>query len=487
MTNQLAEWPIPVIVEASDAEDLNLQLNGCTDDWIAIQRAGYELSSEAGSSVAAVLEAWPNAAFIYGDLLSKVSANSGGPPLPDWSPMWFLGNFYTGGCLLIRRDAAIAAGGFNTDAGNAQLYDLALRLMESGGPVVRTPIALSRRLAGEDNADIADDERQAVQSHCDRRGRGAIVEHGPVAGLRQIIRKPPAGLRASIIIPTAGTWGDLFGENKCMVINAVRSILAHDYAVDFEIVIVADDRGDLSYLAELVSVGGSQVRVVMFDKPFNFAEKVNIGTLGATSDVLIFVNDDTQVISPRWLDQLCALAMESDVGAVGPKLMYPSGAIQQAGMVLRTNPWWIENADTRRPDTGGRLGHRQLDHDVVAVTGAALATRRSVYLDLGGMCESFPGAFNDVDYCFKAITAGLRNISANSVSMYHFESMSREGYISDRDQALVFARWKSVVRDDPYLRYAGSTRPGHRPTSHVVATSLSGSADALVVPVGPQL
>ncbi len=292
MTNQLDEWPIPVVVETSDAADLNLQLNGCTDDWIAIQRAGYELSSEAGLSVAAVLETWPNAAFIYGDLLSNSSANSEDPPLPDWTPMWFLGNFYTGGCLLIRRNAAIAAGGFNADAGNAQLYDLALRLMESGGPVVRTPIALSRRLDDGDKADIADDEFWAVQSHCDRQGRGAIVEHGPVAGLRRIIRKPPAGIRASIVIPTCGAAGDYFGEHGCLVINAVQSIVSHDYVTDYEIIVVADDRGDTGYLAELAKIAGSCLKIVMFDKPFNFAQKVNVGALHADGDIVVFLNDD---------------------------------------------------------------------------------------------------------------------------------------------------------------------------------------------------
>ena len=131
-----------------------------------------------------------------------------------------------------------------------------------------------------------------------------------------------------------------------------------------------------------------------------------------------------EVITRDWLDHLCSLATESGVGAVGAKLLLENGWVQHGGVGL-VYVGVIVNVDNRQINDGGYYGTLRSDHEVMAVTGACLAVRSDLYREIGGFSGGLAGSFNDVDFCFKLLNGGYRNIAANTVEMYHYELDSR--------------------------------------------------------------
>lgn len=388
---------------------------------------------------------------------------------PTWSPERLRGGMYIAHLTVVSREAALAVGGFRSEFEGSQDYDLVLRITERGKPIVHIPKILYQWRATEHSTAMNPDAKpyareaglRAVQAHCDRVGIDATVEQASLAGSYVLKRRPAPGSKVSIIIPTMGASAEIFGKPRCLPIEAVRSIVQHEYVADYEILVIYDDRGDndLSYLDELSAVGNGHVQLIPFREPFNFSKKINVGALSATGDVLLLLNDDIEVVSAHWLDHLVAIAQEPDVGSVGAKLLFENDLIQHAGLGV-SPPWAVFNANWKSKDTGGYFRTLISDHEVVGVTGACLAVRSDVFFEIGGFCEDFPGAFNDVDFSFKCVLAGYRNVAANSVVLYHFESLTRNPQISLSEHSGLIGRWRSMLQRDPYLR--GMSMPAKR-------------------------
>ncbi len=443
----------------------NTALELATGKLIAFLDNDGVLAPEAISSVRRHHAANPTAEILYSD---RGHIDEAGRPAgrhfrkPDWSPERLRGNMYLAHLTVVSRAAAEEVGGMRPDFEGSQDHDLVLRISERGYPVVHIPEILYfwRTVEGSTASDpdakpyASTASVRAVAEHCDRLGIEASVGESVNAGFYVLRRRPPRGTRVSILIPTAGTRREVFGSERCLVVEAIRSIVGHTYEVDFEILVV-HDRGDrVDYLEDAVRAGAGRVRLIAYDEPFNFSRKVNLGALHAAGDVLLLLNDDTEVIDPQWLDHLASLALEPGVGAVGAKLLYENRTVQHAGISV-VPPGGMANVGQGAPDHGGHFGSFLVDHEVVAVTGACLAVRTTTFVSLGGLSEEFAGSFNDVDFCFKARQAGYRNISANSVRLYHFESLSRDPTVTDHEHATMLGRWRHQLKSDPYLRRVG--------------------------------
>lgn len=380
---------------------------------------------------------------------------------PRWSPERLRGNMYIAHLTVLSREAALAVGGFHAEFEGSQDHDLVLRVTERGKPVVHIPEVLYLwRMSARSTAADPDTKpyaringAKAVQEHCKRTGIDATVVQSEAAGWYELERRPTPGLTASIIIPTYGSHATIRGEDLCMVVEAVRSVVKHEYSVNYEFVVVYDDRPgiDLGYLNDLAEIAGDRLKLVRFTEPFNFSRKVNAGAVNASGDVLVLLNDDTEVITPDWLDHLCSLATESGVGAVGAKLLLENGWVQHGGVGL-AYVGVIVNVDNRQINDGGYYGTLRSDHEVMAVTGACLAVRSDLYREIGGFSEDFAGSFNDVDFCFKLLNGGYRNIVANTVEMYHYESLTRDPEVKPSEHDNLYGRWYWLMQQDPYLR-----------------------------------
>jgi GT2 family glycosyltransferase len=201
----------------------------------------------------------------------------------------------------------------------------------------------------------------------------------------------------------------------------------------------------------------SPVSVLRIDEPFNFSRLNNVAAAQARGDLLCFLNNDTEAISPAWLEEMAGLACRPDVGAVGAMLYYPDDTIQHAGVVM-----WMGGIASHahhgltRGDPGS-LGRAALTQTVTAVTAACMMVRKTVFVEAGGFDERLAVAYNDVDFCLRLRTRGYHNVWTPFAELYHHESVSRgrdlEGPGRDRFRAESLAmidRWSAAVPEDPY-------------------------------------
>ncbi len=188
---------------------------------------------------------------------------------------------------------------------------------------------------------------------------------------------------------------------------------------------------------------------VPYTGPFNYAAMNNLGAERASGKVLVFMNDDVEPLDSDWLGALLAHANRQEVGAVGAKLVYPSGAIQHAGIVIGI----MEGAGHLHRNTFGSPYWNWLPftRNVCAVTGACLAMRKDVFAELGGFDESFPVNYNDVDLCLRARQAGYDVIVEPAALLRHYECQSRQAGVRLEERYLFEQRWAAwLERGDPF-------------------------------------
>ncbi len=267
----------------------------------------------------------------------------------------------------------------------------------------------------------------------------------------QIIGNP----KISIVIANKDHEADL---RRC-----IASILERSTYDNYEIIVVENNSVTEEigkYYEELKEKGEGKVKVVVYDGAFNYSAVNNLGAKEADGDYLLLLNNDTQVITVNWMEELLMYAQREDVGAVGAKLYYENRTIQHAGVVLALGAHRTaghSHYGQHRENLGymGRLCYAQ---DVSAVTGACLMVARKLFWDVGGLDESFAVSLNDVDFCLKLREKGRLNVFTPFAELYHFESVSRglddQGEKARRyeEESERFRRkWKEVLeKGDPY-------------------------------------
>jgi GT2 family glycosyltransferase len=232
--------------------------------------------------------------------------------------------------------------------------------------------------------------------------------------------------------------------------------LARTAYPDLELIIVDNQSRALPTLELLADLShGGRARVIRFDRPFNYAAINNQAARGATGEVLLLLNDDVEATSTGWLQEMVRLAMQPGVGPVGAKLRYPDGTIQHGGIV--TGLFGMvghlhRGARAERPAWMGLY-----PRTVSATTAAAMAIRREVWDELGGLDEELAVAFNDVDLCLRAERAGYRTLYTPGAELLHRESQSRgrddtaeKRARLERETAFLRARWGARLDDDPH-------------------------------------
>lgn len=425
-------------------------------DFVALLDGGHELRPHALLCMAEAVAADRDLAMLYSD--EDWIAGDGGRCRhhfkPDWDPDLMRGRDYVGHLVMIRTALMREVGGFREAFGESRDYDLVLRCSElvpmRGIRHIAAVLChqVAPDAAGESNAAGAARLR-AVTEHLRRTGSAAKVEAAEATSsvrIRWPLPQPPP--RISLIVPTR--------DRADLLRACVESMLAKTTYPDFELLVVdnrSTSRAALDYLRELET--RERVRVLRYDAPFNYPAINNWAVRQCSGQVIGLVNNDIEVITPDWLEEMAGLALRPDTGAVGAMLYYPDDTIQHAGIVLGLF------AFAGHVHAGKPRGHRgyhdraRMVQGLAAVTGACLLVRREVYEAVGGLDENLPVEFNDIDFCLRARQRGYRNVWTPHAELYHHESATRlpEDMAARRQRfaeiTLMQRRWGSALREDP--------------------------------------
>ena len=326
---------------------------------------------------------------------------------------------------------AKVGGGERAEYNGSQDYDLYLRLTEQAEKVVHIPHLLyywrssPTSVASNISAKLYCLEAavKALYAHYERVGVpvDAVTMIPNTPGFYKTdytITKPG---RVSILIPTCDHIDDL---ETC-----IESIYDRTTYPDFEVILIENNSKDpetFRTYERMRKEHPDNLKVVTWEgKGFNYSALNNFGEKYATGEYILLLNNDTEVITPKWLEEMVMYAQQERVGCVGVKLLYPDDTIQHAGIgfgFLTLAGHMHKNFPAGHPGYMGRLVYAQ---DVYAVTAACLMVRKDVYEQVGGLDESFAVAFNDVDFCVRVREAGYTNIFTPFAQLYHYESKSR--------------------------------------------------------------
>ena len=470
-------------------------------EWLMLLRAGDTLPAHSLYWFACEVLARPDAVIVYSDDDSLDADGRRCHPRfkPDWSLTHLRSTHYVGESAILRGEAVVA-GGVQLNCCRYGNYDLLLRVVDCAGEeVAHIPVVLFHRrsesiatldprahaiylpqaetgLVGTDAAVRAGDDGHpdrvtaraqesaqwqlnALLAHLARNGVAAEVSEARPGYRRVRYRLPARPPLVSIIVPTR--------DALPMIRRCMESLWEKTTYPRFEVLVV-DNRSanprTLAYLAKIARRPG--VQVLRYNRPFNYSAINNLAVRHARGAVLSLLNNDTEVISPDWLEEMVGHLLQPRVGVVGAKLYYPDGHVQHAGVTV--GPGGCANhlhAFISRDDPG-YCGRAVTAQELSAVTGACMVTWRNLYLRLGGMNESrFKVAFNDVDYCLRVREAGYRVAWTPHAELVHHESATRGRDDSLRKQVRaqreirqMRTRWREHMRYDPYYNLNFSYR-----------------------------
>lgn len=349
---------------------------------------------------------------------------------PDYSPDNLRANNYI--CHFSLFDAGLLkkTGLFRPEYDGSQDHDMILRLTEEAGNVQHIPKILYywRSHPNSVAADIGaktyaiDAAKRAVHDHM-RDYYGIEVEVESTRAFPTIfqVKYPIEGSPLiSILIPNKDHKTDL---KRCVDSIRKKSTWKH-----YEIVVIENNSREQSifdYYRELEQLPG--VRIIRYEGEFNYSKINNYGAGFAQGDYLLFLNNDTEVITPDWMEQMLMYAQREDVGAVGAKLYYEDNTIQHAGVVIGLGAHRSAgHTHYKMPrEHLGYMGRLCYAQNITAVTAACLLVKRSIYDEVGGLDETFTISLNDVDFCLKIGRKGYRNIFTPFAELYHYESKTR--------------------------------------------------------------
>ena len=434
-------------------EALNLALSEATGDFIALLRQGDLLTIDALYEVVELLNQSPETDMIYVDEDKVDREGQYLEPIfkPDWCPDSFLSRMYTGSLGIYRRSLVEKIGGFSPNHEAAWNYDFVLRFTEKTQNILHIAKILYHERIQPIESDRVKAEKAAIEAALKRRGEDAVViEHQKIAGVYSIRYKITDYKPISIIIPA---------KNQSSILDrCLESIFTKTSYPNYEVIVV-DNGSNEPEFARVIAKWQERVNkfsCYSLDIPFNYSKLNNFGVSKARGDYLLFLNNDTEVISKDWLEAMVEQAQRESIGAVGAMLLYPDRTVQHAGVILGIRGVAGHSHKHYSYGEPGYTNQLIATNNYSAITAACLMCRRAVYQEVKGFDEILSVAFNDVDFCLKIRQKGYQNVLLPYVVLYHYESQSRGDDNTLEKQrrlhqevATMEARWKSQIDRDP--------------------------------------
>lgn len=436
-------------------------LKTCRADFLGLMSLGDVLSPHTFYLLADAINQDPDAAVLYTDedQLDRNGQRENPYFKPDWNPDLFLSQDFINDFGIFRMDLVRSADGLIILNNSINDWDLAMRITERvpGDMIHHIPFPLCHKYA----ADIPENsqpprekehekQKSVLENHIQRTGIRASTEISRSGAYRICYHLPTPAPKVTIIIPT---------RNEHLLLSAcLDSIRQHTHYDDYEIIIVdngSDDPGALSYLTALGKE--EKIKLLSYQQPFNFAAINNFAAKEAKGEIILFMNNDVDVISENWLSELVSHAARPEIGAVGALLFYPQDTIQHAGVILKPDDIAGHIYVNEPRGYRGVRNRAELVQNFSAVTAACMAVEKVKFNQVSGFNEQqLAVAYNDIDLCLRLIKAGYRNLWTPYAQLYHHESASRgldtEGETSSRFMAeknVMQATWEDILKADP--------------------------------------
>lgn len=441
----------------------NTALELVQGEFVALLDHDDSLAPQALLEVATALQASPSAQILYSDEDKLDAEGQRCEPhfKPDWNPDLLYSQNFVSHLGVYRTGLVRAVGGFRPGFEGCQDYDLLLRCVAqvASTEIVHIPKVLYHWRAAEGSTALASEAKgyttqagmRALQDHFSRRGIQVEVGRGIAPNTYRVrYLLDDAEPLVSLLIPTRDGYDIL---RQC-----IESILAKTTYANYEILVLNNQttcERTLQYFGEIAC--RDNVRIVDYDFPFNYSAMNNFGVRQARGAIIGLVNNDIEVISPGWLEEMVSQAARPEIGCVGAKLYYPNDTVQHAGVVLGLGGVAGHSHKHFPRSEPGYFYRLNLVQNYSAVTAACLLVRKSVFEEVGGLDEeNLKVAFNDVDFCLKVRDAGYRNLWTPYAELYHHESISR-GDDTSAENAPRFkqevrhmqSKWKDMLLADP--------------------------------------
>lgn len=456
------------ITNGGISSNSNEALAMATGDWIVLLDHDDLLHPSALYSVMRRIED-TGADFIYSDesrFTGVPQNNIDSYPYykPDYSPDLLRSMNYICHMVAFKKTLLNDGEGFDQAYDGSQDYDLVLRMTERASRVEHIPQVLyywrlnteSVSATAAAGSNVYANGREAVQAQMDRLGIKGTAQTTPDAGYFRVRYAIEGEPKVSIVI--------LNRDHRKLLERCVDSILSKSTYGNYEIVICengSNDKDIFEYYDSLKS--DPKVKIVNWTEggEFNYPRLNNFGAKNAAGDYILLLNNDTEVITDDWIEELLGLAQRQDTGVVGCMLRYPDDTIQHAGIFLSGGQSMHDGLFESSLAPGYR-GINRCVKDVSAVTGACMMIRRDVWDKLGGLNEDYAVAYNDIDLCLRAREAGYRIIFTPHAALYHYEGRSR-GFrrMEDSDIAREEAERIRLLKDHPVTAIRDPYRSAH--------------------------
>ncbi|WP_122666821.1 glycosyltransferase [Pseudomonas viridiflava] len=441
----------------------NSAMELASGDYLALMDNDDLIAEHALYWVARTVVENPEVGLIYSDedKIDLQGNRSSAYFKPDWNAFLFRSQNMICHLAVYRRDIVEQAGDFRLGFEGAQDYDLAMRCIELLRPdqIVHIPRVLyhwrihegSTAQGGDQKPYAAEAGVKALNEHLQRQSMAAHAELLPMGMYRVRHRLPDVLPLVSLIIPTRNAHALV---KQC--IDSIRQLTTYK---NYEIILVdngSDDEASLRYFATLETE--ANVLVLRDERPFNYSALNNLAVSQARGELVGLINNDIEVISPDWLEEMVSLAVLPEVGAVGARLWYPDDRLQHAGVIVGVGGVAGHSHKYLPKGEYGYFCRASLIQEMSAVTAACMVIRKSVFEQVNGLDEvNLKVAFNDVDFCLRVREAGYVNVYTPFAELYHHESATRGAEDTRRKKKrfkreidYMLARWPEIKVDYAY-------------------------------------
>lgn len=377
----------------------------------------------------------------------------------DFNYELFLAQNMVSHFAVYRASTLKSIGGFRKGFEGSQDYDMTLRFLDNGAKkIAHIPRVLYHWRAIEGSTALVPSEKsytdsasiRALRDHVARTGRAADVTNSPELSYYFRVKFHVVGNPlVSIIIPTK--------DKVDLLKQCIDSIHEKSTHRNFEIIVIdngSSEEASFSYFDRIAAEG---VKVITDNLPFNYSRINNLGFSHASGEHVCLMNNDIEIVSPGWMEEMLSFSQSADVGCVGARLWYPDDTLQHGGVILGLGGVAGHSHKNLEKGSVGYFGRAVLPQALSAVTAACLMVKASIFREVNGLDEGLSVAFNDVDFCLRVREAGYRNVWTPYAEMYHYESASRGAEDTPekiarfkREIDFMKNRWGAHMATDPY-------------------------------------